>query len=117
MKQEGNKMTKYKDLTCVFTPATGDAVIYSGKDPVVQGHGLKTSDGGWLDRAFGVKPGEDYFGKASIPGVGDPNSSTVKFHVFRMNAESMGCSVSELGIQAVPAKTQTFGAKPAGPAP
>lgn len=106
-------MAKKDDLKCVFTPATGDAVIYKGKEPLVQGQGLKTSDGGFIDRALGVKPGDDYFGKASLPGAGNPQEATAKFHVFRMNAESMGCSVPELGIENVPAQRPTVPSAPA----
>jgi hypothetical protein len=101
LEEEGSNMVKKNDLSCVFTPATGEAVILKDGKPVVEGRDLKTSDGGILDRALGVKPGDDYFGKASIPGVGDPDKATAKFHVFKMNAESMGCSVPELGIENV----------------
>lgn len=95
-----------KDLKCAFDKQTGDAIIYKGQDPVkgavIAGHGLKTSDGGLLDRSLGVKPGDDYFGTASIPGVGDPEKSKVAFHAFKINAQSMGCAVEELGIDNVP---------------
>lgn len=110
-------MVKKNDLSCVFTPATGDAYIADKQGrPVVQGHGLKTSEGGLLDKAFGVKPGDSYYGTASIPGVGDPAAATAKFEVFKMNAQEMGCSVPELGISAVPAVTQSV-PKASAPAP
>lgn len=91
-------------LSCVFTPATGDATIYKDGKPVVNGHGLKTESSNF---GFAVRAGQDYFGTASIPGVGDPTKSETKFHVFVMNKESMGCSVEDLGINSVPAPRPT----------
>ena len=109
-------MVKKNDLSCVFTPASGEATIYKGKEPIVVGKDLKTSEGGFWDKAFGVKPGDDYFGKASIPGVSDPSQADAKFHVFKMNAESMGCSVPSMGIENVPAP-RTAAPPPAASAP
>jgi hypothetical protein len=118
--EEDNKMAKKdKDgLSCVFTPASGDAVIYNGKDPVVMGHGLKdTKSGFWNSLQTTVKAGDELVGTASVVGVGDPTKSTTAFEVFRMNSESMGCAVPALGINAVPAVTQTAPqAKPVAPA-
>jgi hypothetical protein len=107
-------MTKYKDLTCVFTPATGDAVIYRGKDPVVQGHGLRDTKSDFLNSIqTTIKPGDQYIGTASIPGVGDPTKAKAIFEVFLMNKDSMGCSVPALGIEAVPAPRVSPTAAPA----
>lgn len=104
-----SKKDKDRDLTCVFTPATRDAVIYRAGQPIIQGHDLRPSGGFW-DRALGIKPGEFNAGIASIPGVGDPTKSTTSFLVetFRNNAATMTCSVPDLGIKDVPARIQNL---------
>lgn len=108
-------MAKKNDLSCVFTPASGEATIYKGKEPIIKGTELETSKGGFWDKALGVRPGDDYFGKASLASAGDTAKASAKFHVFKMNADSMGCSVPDLGVENVPAPRV---APPvAGPAP
>lgn len=108
-------MTKKKDLSCVFSPASGEATIYKGKEPIIKGTELETSKGGFWDRASGVRPGDDYFGKASFAGADDPAKASAKFHVFKMNADSMGCSVPDFGVENVPAPR--VAPTVAGPAP
>ncbi len=116
-------MVKKNDLSCVFTPATGEATIYQGKGEdkkaVIVGRDLKDTKDDWLNRfQTTVKYGEHYEGKASLSGVGDPSKSSATFEVFLMNKETMGCAVKELGVDAVPApRTAPTAAGPAGPAP
>lgn len=107
-------------LSCEFKgPAegqdTGTATVFRGKEAIAVSTDLKTSAGGFWDKAFGVKPGQDYIGTARNPN--EPNATPEKMHVFIMNSESMGCTIESKSIVNAPAPREPVRAAPAASAP